>query len=197
MFRVGVLDYIPIVTMMAFGGFVIVLGLGALTRLLPLLNVGFTGAMVPGAILFAIGCRFRMVNVYAGDDGILIRSMLATRLLPWDTIAVVEAVSVNGAFGDPARSELWFALTDGSAVDTPVCRAGWRSRTGFLRNVRYDYDYEAGLERLQALVAERAAGEPPAGEIKKPAVAPPPVTQLSVRRSPTWAKPVGRRGNQS
>jgi hypothetical protein len=192
MFRVGMLDYAGIVPMVGISGFVVVAGLGALTRLIPQLPVGSAGAMVPAAALFAAALRWRMVNVLVGDDGVLIRSMLSTRLLPWDTIAVVESVSVNGAFGGPARSELWFALTDGSAVDTPVCRTSFWSRTGFLRNVRSRYDYEEGFEQLHAIVLDRAAGE-----TAKPVAAPPPATHLSARRSPAWAKPLNRGENRS
>jgi len=191
MFRVG-LDYAGIVPMVGLTGFIMVAGLGALTRLVPQLPVSAAVAMVPAAMLFAVALRWRMVNVLVGDDGVLVRSFLSTRLLPWDTIAVVESVSVNGVFGGPPRWELWFALTDGSAVDTPVCRLPLWSRGGLVRNVRNRYDYEEGFDHLHAIVLERAAGE-----IAKPVAAPPPVTHLSTRRSPSWAKPVNRGENRS
>lgn len=191
MFRVG-LDYAGIVPMVGLTGFVMLAGLGALTRLVPQLPVSAAGAMVPAAMLCAVALRWRMVNVLVGDDGVLVRSFLSTRLLPWDTIAVVESVSVNGVFGGPPRWELWFALTDGSAVDTPVCRLPFWSRGGLVRNVRNRYDYEEGFDQLHAMVLERAAGE-----IAKPVAAPPPVTHLSTQRSPSWAKPVNRGENRS
>ena len=187
MFRVGMLERIPIVLFMAFGGFAILVALAALTRLAPHLDAGFVGALLPGVLLFTLGFRWRMVNVLVGDDGVLVRSMLSTRLLPWDTIAVVESVSVNGAFGDRTGSEVWFALTDGSAVDTPVCRTGWDRRTGFVRNVRNRYDFEDGFERLHAIVLERAAGE-----TTKPVAEPPPATHRPAGQPPAWAKPVNR-----
>ena len=188
-FHVGLIDSVGTGVFMAMGGATTVASLVALTGLIPHLTPSFVGALPMGVGFFGIGLRAYMVNVYVGADGIKLRFFLSTRVMPWDTIAAVDTVTVNGVFGDQAREELWFDLTDGSAADTPVCRAFW-PRTAFLRNVRTHYWYDRGFEELRAVVAERAAGE-----ITKPATPPPVATQLSARRLPEWAKPVRRKGN--
>ncbi|MFC0437634.1 hypothetical protein [Kutzneria buriramensis] len=167
-----------------------VIGVVALTGLRSDLPVG-VGAITPmPAVMFAVVLRFRLVNVYVGEDGVLLRFPMSTRLLPWDTIATVDTVTCNGAFDEFVGEEVWFDLTDGSAADTPVCHASWlRSglmRTGIRRTVLSRYRYDEDFERLREIVLERAAGE-----IKpKPAAAPPRATYLSARRSAAWSKHV-------
>jgi hypothetical protein len=167
-----------------------VIGIAALTRIRPDLPADL-GAVLPiPAVMVAAVLRFRLVNVYVGEDGILLRFPMSTRLLPWDTIAAVDTVTCNGAFDEFVGEEVWFDLTDGSAADTPVCHASWiRSavmRTGLRRTVLSRYRYDEDFERLREIVLERAAGE-----IKsKPAAAPPRATYLSARRSAPWSKRV-------
>ncbi|GAA3436460.1 hypothetical protein GCM10018954_060690 [Kutzneria kofuensis] len=190
MFRLGVMDAVATACLMGFGGFLALAGIVVLTRLYPGLRPDFIVLFPAGAVFFGTGLRWRMVNVYVGGDGVLLRFFWSTRMMPWGTIAAVENVSVNGVFGDTAGQELWFDLTDGSAADTPICHAPW-ARTGLLRNVRTRYRYDEGFDELRAVVTERAAGE-----IRKPATAPP-ATQLPMRRSAAWAKPVSRGGKRS
>ena len=186
MFGVGIVAYLAIAMMLGSGGFVVLAGLAALTRLAPQLQPDFASTLPMGAAFFSTGFRWRMVNIYVGEDGVLLRSFWSTRMLPWATIAAVETVSVNGVFGDPVAEEVWFDLTDGSAADTPVRHAPW-ARTGVCRNVLTRYRYDEGFDELHAVVAERAAGE----IVKKPAT-PRPVTHLSARQSPSWSRRVDR-----
>ncbi|MET7835679.1 hypothetical protein [Micromonospora sediminicola] len=124
---------------------------------------GATGAGIVVAVAFmtvwlTVAIRLRLVGIYRGDRGLLLRHVRRSRLLPWSEVMGFEVRAARIGSRATVRDAIWVRTRDG-AHEAPVQRRsrlrGWRKNTGPVLSAA---DFELTLAGLREAHASAQPG---------------------------------------